>query len=197
MVKKKKWELSAAEDVATTGFGPDPGASAAAEPASPAAQASSLRDAPAEVRLLAVFLPLVCFAALIALPSLWPASQDAGASRVLTLALLAGVVGSSIHALQSLAAFVGNRCFEPSWTLWYLFRPLVGGALGLVTALVLYAGLASGAGNVNPYGLTAAGGLAGLFSKQAVDKLEEVFDTIFRRKDPVEYRDRLDGDANP
>jgi hypothetical protein len=33
---------------------------------------------------------------------------------------------------------------------------------------------------VNPYGVAALSGLAGLFSKQATDKLREVFETLFR-----------------
>jgi hypothetical protein len=33
---------------------------------------------------------------------------------------------------------------------------------------------------VNPYGVAALAGLVGMFSKQATDKLREVFDTLFR-----------------
>jgi len=36
------------------------------------------------------------------------------------------------------------------------------------------------AGDLSPYGITALAGLTGMFSKQATDKLREVFDDFFR-----------------
>ena len=33
---------------------------------------------------------------------------------------------------------------------------------------------------MNPFGIAALGGLAGMFSKQATDKLNEVFSTMFK-----------------
>jgi hypothetical protein len=36
------------------------------------------------------------------------------------------------------------------------------------------------AGDLSPYGVAAVAGLAGLFSKQATDKLREVFETLFK-----------------
>jgi hypothetical protein len=53
------------------------------------------------------------------------------------------------------------------------------------------------AGDVNPYGVAALAGLAGLFSKQAMDKLRELFETLFRVA-PGEGDDRRrDSLANP
>ncbi|MDX6530651.1 MAG: hypothetical protein QOH41_2941 [Blastocatellia bacterium] len=37
-----------------------------------------------------------------------------------------------------------------------------------------------GAKDINPYGIAALAGLVGMFSKQATDKLSEVFTTLFR-----------------
>jgi hypothetical protein len=34
--------------------------------------------------------------------------------------------------------------------------------------------------DVSPFGVSAVAGMVGLFSKQATDKLREVFDTLFR-----------------
>jgi hypothetical protein len=53
--------------------------------------------------------------------------------------------------------------------------------LGLLFYLIVRAGLvtSSGANAVNPFGVAAIAGLAGLFSKQAVDKLREVFEQAF------------------
>jgi hypothetical protein len=40
----------------------------------------------------------------------------------------------------------------------------------------------SGDSSINPYGVAALAGLVGLFSKQASDKLQEVFETLFQTK---------------
>jgi hypothetical protein len=47
---------------------------------------------------------------------------------------------------------------------------------------------------VNVYGIIAIACLAGLFSKQATDKLREVFENLFRVEKPVKRADKLGGD---
>ena len=49
---------------------------------------------------------------------------------------------------------------------------------------------------VSPYGVVAFGALAGWFSKQATDKLAEVFENLFRTEKTGETRDKL-SDAAP
>jgi hypothetical protein len=44
---------------------------------------------------------------------------------------------------------------------------------------------------MNAYGIAAISALAGMFSKQATDKLREIFDTLFRTQQPVERADPL------
>ncbi|MBA2704688.1 MAG: IPT/TIG domain-containing protein [Blastocatellia bacterium] len=101
--------------------------------------------------------------------------------RLLFLVIVAGALGSYIHAATSFADYVGNRKMASSWLWWYILRPFIGVALALVFYFVVRAGfLTGGAGDVNPYGVATLGALAGMFSKQATDKLEEVFTTIFR-----------------
>lgn len=70
-------------------------------------------------------------------------------------------------------------------------------ALALVFYFVIRGGFlttSGGAKDINPYGIAALAGLVGMFSKQATDKLGEVFGTLFRsaegegdakRKDPL------------
>jgi len=102
--------------------------------------------------------------------------------RLIFLVIVAGALGSYIHAATSFADYVGNRKLTSSWLWWYLLRPFVGVSLALISYFVVRAGfLTGGAGdNVSPYGVATLGALAGMFSKQATDKLEEVFTTIFR-----------------
>jgi hypothetical protein len=110
----------------------------------------------------------------------WSASVEA--LYLLTVIVL-GAVGSSIHALTSLATYLGNRQLRHSWTMWYLVRLPVGVSLALIFYFLLRGGLFSvgaDASDVNPFGICAIAALAGMFSKQATDKLQETFDTLFR-----------------
>jgi hypothetical protein len=96
--------------------------------------------------------------------------------------LAASALGSFVHAATSFVSYVGNRDLKRSWALWYVFRTLIGSALATVAYLAFRAGfLGEGATkDVNAFGVGALAALVGLFSKQATDKLREVFDVVFR-----------------
>ncbi|HKX84951.1 MAG TPA: IPT/TIG domain-containing protein [Pyrinomonadaceae bacterium] len=101
--------------------------------------------------------------------------------RLIFLVIVAGAIGSYIHSATSFADYVGNRKFASSWIWWYALRPFVGIALALILYFVVRAGLLTGGANeVSPYGVASMAALAGMFSKQATDKLEELFTTLFR-----------------
>jgi hypothetical protein len=115
---------------------------------------------------------------------------------LMLLALLAGILGSFLHAAQSFAAYVGNRQLKTSWVWWYVMRPPIGAVLGLVFYFVVRAGfLTASTTSVSPYGVVTFGALAGWFSKQATDKLAELFETLFRTSKPAEYKDKLTAGA--
>jgi hypothetical protein len=119
---------------------------------------------------------------------------------LLVLVMLVGALGSMVHIATSFADFVGNRRFYSSWAVWYLLRVAVGMVLALLLYLAVRGGFFSGSSSptsVNPYGLSALAGLAGLFSKQATDKLREVFETMFRVSKTVGDSQRRDGLAHP
>jgi hypothetical protein len=118
-----------------------------------------------------------------------PLSDDQG---LILLAILAGALGSYLHAAQSFAAYVGNQQAKRSWVWWYLLRAPIGSALGVLFYFVIRAGLTTGVTDaVSAYGVVAFGALAGMFSKQATDKLAEVFDTLFRTEKSAELKDKL------
>jgi hypothetical protein len=101
----------------------------------------------------------------------------------LVAVILLGAIGASVAALTSFATFVGNRTFIGSWKWWYVVRLPIGAALAVVFYLALRGGLLSVSTSTNaisPYGIGAVAALAGMFSKQATDKLDEVFTTLFR-----------------
>ena len=103
--------------------------------------------------------------------------------RLILLVIVAGILGSFVHGATSLADFIGNNKFNRNWTWFYLLRPAIGMALALVFYFVVRGGFlttSGGARDINPYGIAALAGLVGMFSKQATDKLSEVFSTLFR-----------------
>ena len=118
--------------------------------------------------------------------------------RLLLLVAVMGGIGSMIHAATSFADYVGNRRFGATWMWWYGMRPFIGASLALVIYFVVRGGLlqVGTSASVNPYGIAAVSGLAGMFSKQATDKLDEVFRTMFRTAGSGDSnrKDKLDSD---
>jgi hypothetical protein len=119
---------------------------------------------------------------------------------LMLLVLLAGALGAWIHVGRSYVDFVGNRVFRLSWIPWYLLHPLLGSGLALIFYLSVRGGFFTTntkANEVNPYGITAIAGLVGLFSKQATNKLAELFDTLFKTDKGKELKDKLDPQIAP
>ena len=103
--------------------------------------------------------------------------------RLILLVMIAGILGAFVHGATSLADFAGNDNFNRNWTWFYLLRPVIGMTLALVFYFVIRGGFlttSGGAKDINPYGIAALAGLVGMFSKQATDKLSEVFTTLFK-----------------
>jgi IPT/TIG domain-containing protein len=127
-----------------------------------------------------------------------PICTIGGDARLLSQALLAGIVGSFLHAAQSLTSYIGNDTFKMSWSAWYVMRPWIGGVLGLVLAFAARAGLvgagAAAGDAVNVNGMVALGLLGGWFSKTTTDKLQEVFGTLFKTDADKERTDKLKDD---
>jgi hypothetical protein len=120
--------------------------------------------------------------------------------RLLFLVLLTGALGSFVHAATSFVTYVGNRSLTPSWIWWYVLRPFVGMGIAGIFYFVIRGGLvllsaAPDIEKLSPYGLAAFAALSGLFSKQATDKLSEIFDNLFKTqkgKGDEERADKLD-----
>lgn len=152
--------------------------------------------------LLGTFLMGLGVVLLYFVIALWPAVQSAAAGEterpiqwfgwsytptpdaaLLILVVLVSALGSFVHATVSFTDYVGNRQLTRSWAWWYVLRVFVGSALAVLVYFALRGGFfgANAASEaVNPYGIAAVSGLVGLFSKQATDKLREIFDTAFR-----------------
>jgi hypothetical protein len=116
---------------------------------------------------------------------------------LLLLAMIGGALGSYLHVSQSFAAYVGNRQACASWVWWYLLRTPIGACLGVLMYIVVRAGLLGGTTAPSPYGVLAFAALAGWFSKQATDKLAEVFDTLFKSEKKEQLKDKLKAGPKP
>ena len=108
-------------------------------------------------------------------------------TQLVMLAVLAGALGSYLHALKSLSDFIGNSRLEATWFWWYMARPFLGMAMALVFYALLRGGFLAGtpgdAKFVSAFGVIAIGALVGMFTDQAAQKLAEVFSTMFRSED--------------
>ena len=122
-----------------------------------------------------------------------PVDSPSQELRLFLIVLLAGALGSWLHATSSFLAFIGNREFVSSWILWYVGRPIVGSVLALIVYFALRGGLLPNAGNdsaaISEYGFAAFSGLVGMFSERATKKLRDIFEVIFASrqtdKDPL------------
>jgi phosphatidylglycerophosphate synthase len=104
--------------------------------------------------------------------------------RLLWIVILAGALGSLVHALRSVYWYVGNRSLVWSWTGKYMLMPFSGSALAVVFYFVIRGGFFSpqaGFSQTSPFGFAALSAMVGLFSEQAVLKLKQVAETVLSR----------------
>lgn len=103
--------------------------------------------------------------------------------RIMLLMVFVSSLGVLVHSIRSYSSFVGNRRLVASWVWWYLLKIPLASSLSLILYFVIRGGLLisnSAVDSLNPYGLSAIAGLAGMYTDRAADKLREVFDTMLR-----------------
>ena len=120
--------------------------------------------------------------------------------------MMAGALGSLTHTLTSFGDYVGNRELSTNWIWFLVLRIPIGIALALLFYFIIRGGLLIptvqvqgqqaldahlATLQVNPYSIAAFSALAGMFSKQATDKLAAVFEVVFAMKKPVEREGAL------
>lgn len=64
-------------------------------------------------------------------------------NKIMLMVVLGGMLGAILHAIISFGAFIGNRKFIRSWTVWYILRPVEGSTLALIFYVVMRAGILS------------------------------------------------------
>ncbi|HEY8835436.1 MAG TPA: hypothetical protein VIM09_07600 [Chthoniobacterales bacterium] len=104
--------------------------------------------------------------------------------RLLWIVILAGALGSLIHAVRSVYWYVGNRNLVRSWLAKYFVMPFTGSALAVMFYFVIRGGFFSPQSDfsqTSPFGFAALSAMVGLFSEQAVLKLKQVAETILSK----------------
>lgn len=162
----------------------------------PGSSAGSSYVGPIGITALAIVILAAIILTVYSLIALWPPNSTITAptpAHVLGLRLLldrdqqlfvvvalAGVIGGLIHSGRSVYWYVGNRKLRRSWILMYLALPFIGGALAVTFYLILRGGLITGqtTAQVNVFGFTAIAALAGLFSSQGAEKLQQIFSIL-------------------
>jgi hypothetical protein len=120
--------------------------------------------------------------------------------RLTLLLAAAGSLGASVHAATSFTYHAGLQTLGREWGWWYLLRPAIGAALGVIFVFAvtgLRSSLWNGAAGAEKTasvetlaGYLALAGLAGMFSRQALDWLKAVFDGILRASDDNAENDK-------
>lgn len=113
------------------------------------------------------------------------------------LILVGGALGAQTQALLSLADYVGNGKYDPRWDFYYYKRPLIGALVALLGYSTLNGGFFQGEKVPDAvggfWGAISISLVCGLFSRQAMDKIGEVFSVLFRagvtRSDPLEKQE--------
>ena len=100
--------------------------------------------------------------------------------RLVIIATLFGVLGGTTHAFASLTAWISMDKLNKGWGWWYFSRPFIGGAMAVITYLILRAGFISGSPTaINDFGVAGISALVGLMTDEITQKLRDVFDTLF------------------
>src|SRR5258708_31384358 len=107
------------------------------------------------------------------------------------MVLRLGALGGFLRLASSLANYIVIRQLLKSWIIYYFLTPIQGAALAPVVYLLLRVGVlnpantekgsTSPADSLNLIGIYAFAVLTGLFSKQAIEMLSDVFSTIFNK----------------
>ncbi|HEY6343825.1 MAG TPA: IPT/TIG domain-containing protein [Bryobacteraceae bacterium] len=118
-----------------------------------------------------------------------------GDGPMLLLVALMGAFGALLAATRSFVNFVGSRSFVPSWSFYYLFRPMFGTGLALIVFFAYRIGAVSGPKGgtpADPFTAAFVAGMVGLFADTVLQKLKELVEQLFRPQDT--RSDKLSGE---
>jgi hypothetical protein len=110
-------------------------------------------------------------------------------TRLLILATLFGIIGSSLQGIASLTHWISRGKLEQGWESWYLARPPIGATLAIVTYLILRAGFVTGGPSaISDFGIAGISALVGIMTDEMTKKLRDIFDTLFGIQKPPQEK---------
>lgn len=119
-------------------------------------------------------------------PGIAQNAQPADERTGLALIICLGAIGGYVRWMHYLRVIVYDPDKTWQWVLDSLLTPLAGAMLALLFCIAFRAGLTqsgqSGGAGVNWMGLYALAGIAGLFSPDAIKRLEVMFQAMFASK---------------
>ncbi|MGH2841132.1 MAG: hypothetical protein ACRDKY_09970 [Solirubrobacteraceae bacterium] len=100
---------------------------------------------------------------------------------LMAMVLIVGSLGALVGVTRRFLYFAGRDQLTKRDEWSYLMRPVQGAMLALIVYFTLRGGYLGQdqTAPVNPYGVAALSALVGLFTRHAVSKLTDVFDTLF------------------
>jgi hypothetical protein len=102
--------------------------------------------------------------------------------RYVLIVLVVGALGGLVHGARSFGNYVGTQEFRARWIWWYLLRAPISAAVAVVFYTAVRGGIlssSSSAANLSLFGVAALAGMVGLFTDQALQKLEQAFVAVF------------------
>ena len=105
---------------------------------------------------------------------------------LLFVMMLSGAIGACVYSFWAISDHLGRHhdFYYERWKTWYIIRPIVGAGLAMFFYLLIRGGLLTiGADSMTLNLVVIAGlsGLVGMFSEQAIRKLNDLADTLFGR----------------
>lgn len=192
-------------------------------PETPAAQTGDIINHPTtdedfkRVKKLGWFLLIIPLIIILLIIILWPDSGILGIAYgakgetiiglkiqfqlwMILLVLLGGALGSYIHIATSYSYYIGFNKFDMDWFWWYWLRIPIGAVLALIFLTLIQGGMfkvPKSGSETQPVTLIGLSALVGMFSRQATEKLKEVFDIIFKSREREKNEEEQDKKNKP
>ena len=113
------------------------------------------------------------------------------------ITVICGMLGSLVFCLKSFGQHIGLGTFNNNWLWWYFLKPIVGASVALFFYFILRGGLFVGStpADINIYGVSGMSFMIGMFTEQAVNKLKQLFDTLFLKTGVNDNGDKADDEG--
>lgn len=131
----------------------------------------------------------------VRIPLLWlskeqvpPITED---SHLIIVSALAGAHGGVLHGLAWLAQSAREKRFSRLHIIWFVQRPFIGAGLAVAIYFIFRSGLMANASAsvMNVYAIAAVGILTGIAESRAIEKMRELFRTLFASKEKQSQSD--------